>query len=238
MKMASHLSDIGFPVTEETIDEILKNVISSHEEDAVRVDSDRGPRLLVTVDGLIELWFSLENDTVWLDTLSLHYRTGTLLKVNGVQRQNSSGSLCSMYLPDFYPLIADVPDPGSVPSQDKDSLRKCQIACFAEDLAVYRDTEDFRKNSICGDSFSDRAFIPMGAVHPEEGARAIISGTVRAAQKRINSFTEKEYYIISAETCGGIYDILADPALLPRGISAGNVIFGTFWLSGKFTGPA
>ena len=239
--MASHFSDIGFSLNEENFETEMEKIIAGNIDHAAKIDSDNGPYLVVPIDNAIELWFPFDNNTINPYTVALHYQTKTFLEVEKVAWTNEDDGkdgLCSVFLPDHYPFNVTIPAPGLAPEFQENKRYKCQTACFAEDIFVYKDADDFHKNSDYGDDFSENMFFPSGTfVCQEPDSRfsscIVLSGTVKSVKKQVNSFTKNEYYIITAETFGGEYDLLVDPELLPDGISEGNIVYGDFWLSGK-----
>ena len=240
--MASHFSDLGFRITEDNFETEIKRIVEENIGNAAKIDFGKGPYLVVPVDNLIELWFPFENNMLDPYSIGLHYQTGTFLEVENVEWvQESDGGydgLCYTFLPDCYPINVTVPAPKLLSDFVKEKRYKCQIACFAEDISVFVDAEDFHARCPYGKEFSENVFIPSGTFHleDEEGAlssRAIIAGTVKSFERRTNSFSGNDYYSITVETFGSQYDLLVDPDLLPNGISVGNIIYGYFWLSGK-----
>ena len=69
----------------------------------------------------------------------------------------------------------------------------------------------------------------------EPSAHAIMAGVVSFAEKRINEFSHNEYWLITVNCCGHVFDIVADCEFLKDRdtVEEGNVIYGTFWISGK-----
>jgi hypothetical protein len=69
-------------------------------------------------------------------------------------------------------------------------------------------------------------------IRPPEST-AIFTGHVLEVQTRTNELTGKGYYWAFVETLCATFDVLIDPELLDHAPKAGNVLSGTFWLSGR-----
>ena len=45
--------------------------------------------------------------------------------------------------------------------------------------------------------------------------------------------SEASFYWILVDTLGGLYDVVVDPTLIAEPPTIGNIVSGTFWLSGR-----
>jgi hypothetical protein len=60
-----------------------------------------------------------------------------------------------------------------------------------------------------------------------------MTGAVKVAALRRNTFTNREFQWARVATLGGEYEVVVDPADLPKALAPGNVIQGTFWMVGR-----
>lgn len=64
-------------------------------------------------------------------------------------------------------------------------------------------------------------------------AYAIFSGHILEVEKKTNKLSEASFYWILVDTLGGLYDVVVDPRLIAEHPTIGNIVSGTFWLSGR-----
>jgi hypothetical protein len=139
----------------------------------------------------------------------------------------------------LYPFAVDVPDFHLV--KDKvlvSAVIHLQISAFAEYLHCYQDDDEFHRRPLSDEEarLSPEAFIPVGVLG-ENGSnpqsQASFSGHVQSAEVRVNPITGRKFHVLAVQTLGGVFDVLADPALVTGLPLAGGVIFGAFRLSAR-----
>ena len=139
-----------------------------------------------------------------------------------------------------YPFIFETPDGLlhrhlSVPARVPLSL-----SAFAHELSVFASEEDFDASQTGEVRYAAQSFIPSGLFSPDlagkptPSADAIFSGVVRETRPIRNPITGREILWALTDTLGGSVDVVVDPALVTSPITAGGVISGSFWLSGRF----
>jgi len=64
-------------------------------------------------------------------------------------------------------------------------------------------------------------------------AHARIVAAVVAAEELVNSLTGEKFYSIEADTGNGPVRVVADPKLIEKPPAGGEILVGSFWLSGK-----
>jgi hypothetical protein len=76
-------------------------------------------------------------------------------------------------------------------------------------------------------------FSPDGAATQPPGAYAIFTGHVLEAGTLTNALTGHPFHWALVDSYAAQYDVVVDPELLPKTPAAGNVLSGSFWLSGR-----
>lgn len=111
------------------------------------------------------------------------------------------------------------------------------VTAFAERMDVFADEAAYRAS---GTPMAVQSLIPSGMFAPGGGAagdwgvtpRALISGTVRSAERLVNALTGLEFVHVFVESYAAItYDIVVDPADLDDPPAVGTIVSGQFWLS-------
>jgi len=138
-----------------------------------------------------------------------------------------------------YPLAFDSPG-FSLHHPELPTVVNVQIAAFAHELHVYPDQKAFHE---AGTQLAVESFIPSGLFTPQmesiepPQAYAILTGKVIRCAKLTNGFTGGAYQWALVRTLSGEVDVLVDPELLQNELAIGNIITGSFWLSGRFIDP-
>jgi hypothetical protein len=113
------------------------------------------------------------------------------------------------------------------------------IAAFAHEIAAFETLAVYDASQTGAIKYASQSFIPSGLFTPagdsraEPQARAIFTGHVLAAEKKINALTGHAFYWALVKTFGGAYDVVIDASLLPGAPVIGGVVSGSFWLSGR-----
>lgn len=140
----------------------------------------------------------------------------------------------------LYPVIVDIPGfelfrPSVVPPR----IVTLQVSCFAHSLDCFRTDEEFLASqegtSSRGTKFSPEFFIPSGLFGSEGPgqAYATFAGHVQGYALRTNPVSRRRFHHVLARNAAGLFDIVADPALVRQEPVIGGVVRGEFWLSGR-----
>lgn len=111
-------------------------------------------------------------------------------------------------------------------------LVSVQITAFAGEIKVYKDEKDFSNNKK---DFAPCYFIPSGRFPVDEKRRAEsnFAGKVEMVKKMRNALTRQKFYWMIVDTYGTKIDVVCDDSMINHKVVPGNIIDGTFWLSGK-----
>jgi hypothetical protein len=123
-------------------------------------------------------------------------------------------------------ILFDSPDGSRHTDLKLPVIATAQIAAFAYSLEVH-DSPDQTAESPPPTSAPPGAFARGGSTEVLFFGRVIDSGI------RTNSLTGKQYVWASAQTLGGLYDVVVHPVLLADPPAPGAVVTGTFRLSGR-----
>ncbi len=117
-----------------------------------------------------------------------------------------------------------------------------QITAFAHELACHESEAAYYASQ--GDDkpkFSSQSFIPTGLFGAGGGkaevpeAHANFAGHVVEAATYKNALTGLPFFWALVDTVGARFDVVVDPDLLTTVPVVGNVVAGSFWLSGRLT---
>lgn len=120
------------------------------------------------------------------------------------------------------------------------SRATAQLAAFAHEVTVFDSEEAFDESQKDQDiKFAAQSFIPSGLFSPEgeepssPSARGIFTGSILAAELKVNSLSGNQFYWALVDTLGGQFDVVLDQSLVERVPPTGGIITGSFWLSGR-----
>lgn len=233
----SNLSDIGFPVkTEEDVNQMLMDVLSGIEQVACppfgyyyRFEDASGAQVFLQANPVHELMgFNPGFKGLGITTLELIRtleRDTSELDGAYVARGAEGGPAFVFDLPDFRRVkLASLPFKAGV-----------ELTAFA--------TNDFQLLEPGGDMPAEPSLSPLRDSEadllagdpsaPPPQAHVSIEAVVATAERRENSKTKAEFWAFSAVTPAGEISIVADPSIVVRDPSPGDVVKGSFWLSGK-----
>lgn len=143
-----------------------------------------------------------------------------------------------------YPFVFNVPDFLAFPVNGLPKTVEIQLSAFAgPDLKVFADEQAFNESQTEEPRYSSNVFIPSGLfidkqAHPDAQPQpyGMFAGKVLDWELRENDFMGTRYYWLLVETLGGQVDVVAPELLLPTHPNPGNIVYGQFWLSGRFVG--
>jgi hypothetical protein len=137
---------------------------------------------------------------------------------------------------DITPLRFDVPDARTHATLRLPAVAEMQIAAFAYESSWTQDVAAFNAAQATEDApFAEQAFAYLDVFDedPERPADAMLTGRVVETEVRVNELTDVGFRWASVVTLIGEIDVVADPAVVVGEPSAGGVVEGTFWLSGR-----
>ena len=143
------------------------------------------------------------------------------------------------WLDGYYPVIVDIPN--YLDYQNDNKIHISYLTLFAENVDIFDDENDFnqwQKPDDRGLGFSSEFFGQSGIFandEQSESTAAFLAGlTVIKAEKRLNTLTNHEFYWCRASTYGGEYEAVFPLDMFDDVPKAGNIIFGHYWLTGRF----
>ncbi len=242
--MPSHFSSIGFPVQDQ--DE-LQGLAARAIESGRRIETASGAYVQWRERNGAEVWVQLDRDGAVIG-VNPHFAGRAAIRVGltrEVFRQGFSlldGAFYGWVNPTDgtsrdgeYPLVFDSPD-FLVHRPNLPAVLDAQIAAFAHEIQVYADEKAYED---AGASLAPEAFIPSGLFTPSmesiepPNADAIITGRVVQCSTFTNWVTGSKYEWALVHALGGEFDVVIDPGILQTGIHPGNIVTGSFWLSGR-----
>jgi hypothetical protein len=244
--MPSHFSTIGFPVqTQNEFHDFAVKAFKSGQS----TKTDSGTYIQWRENNGAELWVQLDKNNAIIG-MTPHFSGKANMRVGlvkTVSRQNDTaldGAFYGWADPidekaenGAYPFVFDSPD-FLINKVNLPTLTNVQLAAFAHELKTYPD-EKIYYESQSKPAFAAESFIPSGLFTPKSGtidppnAHAIFTGRVVKCSTFTNSFTGAKYEWALVHTLGGEIDVVIDPAITQNKISEGNILTGSFWLSGR-----
>lgn len=240
--MASHLSDIGFLINEDTFYDDMVEIFETHIEKSSReISIGEKSYLVIYIDKDIEFWLPIgEGKTIDPTNFELHYNTHRWEEISNPEwiaktADGLQGVLNVWGGEESFPININIPNAIFLSSFTEEIRYLGQMACFVENIDVFNDVESFQK---ANEGFSEMSFIPTGAFKTdddenfEQDATAWINGIVEKIDKKINSYTTKEYLHILVKCFGMKFDLLVDPDSVGE-IKVGDIVSANIWISGK-----
>ncbi len=146
-----------------------------------------------------------------------------------------------------YPFVFDVPDFRTKENIKLPKLTEIQLTAFASnDFQVFANEEEFFAAQEEKTKFASNFFMSSGliAVNEDEEMDDVIppqahgefAGEIKEFELKTNEFTSEKFYWFLVETLGGEIDVVADVNLIKQEPEKGNIVRGSFWLSGKVVG--
>ena len=248
--MASHYSTIGCPIeTTEGLVDLAQRVMPSAEA----VAAGEGRYLRWTSQSGAELWLQQDHKGTLIG-VSPHFRGPSRVEVgslSGFTREREptlDGAFHGWAAPEgevegsgAYPFVFDCPD-FRVAREGRGRRVVAQIAAFAHEVKLYDSTEAHAARQEGPVKFASQSFVPVGLFGSDgrpEGppdAFAIFTGHVLETEVRVNELYGRTFIWAAVATLGGHYDVVIDPDLVERAPATGNVLSGTFWLTGRLLG--
>jgi hypothetical protein len=139
---------------------------------------------------------------------------------------------------DTVPLLFDAPDYLAHLELRLPALVDVQIAAFAFECTWHRDPEAFDAAQATAElPLAEQAFAYLDVFQedPQRAATAMLSARVAETALQVNELSGCDFRWASARTLIGDIDIVADPAIVDGEPTAGGLVDGAFWLSGRIT---
>jgi hypothetical protein len=246
--MPSHFSSIGFPIeTEEDLEEIAPRMLEGGEIISVK----QGQYVRWTGAAGEEMWWQLQEDAVLGVNPHFAGKSSTRIALQSrIQREEDTTDLDGAFqawMPAAeggaeYPFVFDSPDALTYGNLEIPALVDVQITAFAHELSCHASVDAYEAAQPNNrPKLASRSFIPIGLFAPDGAkakipeAHATFAGDVVEAATYKNALTGLPYYWALVDTLGARFDVVADPTLLDAAPVAGNVLAGSFWLSGRLT---
>ncbi len=247
--MASHLSSIGFPVQNEQDLYALAEKVSLK---AKPYEITQGFYLRYEDPSGASLWLHADKQQQ-ISGMNPHFVGPSVMQVKIVrsmhkkQDHDFEGSYFAWAAPEeehdhqegAYPFLFDAPDFLRHSQQKFPQLLNVQVAAFAHEIQVFASEQAFHVEAPKSTQMAPEAFMPAGLFPAENQleeaaptAHALINGRVLDTQKRTNQLTGKSFWWLQIQSYAGVYDAVVDPLLMPIEPKPGNIISGSFWLSG------
>jgi hypothetical protein len=246
--MPSHFSSIGFPVASQ---EELVDLANRVADDVEELDVPAGCYLRWSSACGAELWLQVDRDNDLIG-MNPHFAGESSVRVGITARVDRSdctpldGAFHGWADPaeddpqqGSYPFVFDLPDACLHAELALPAIVPVQIAAFAHEVSIFGSEEEYYASQPDEPRFASQSFIPSGLFTPGGDATvppqayAIFTGHVLRAERRTNDLTGRPFFWALVDTLGGIFDVVVDPELLPEPPSAGGILSGSFWLSGR-----
>ena len=252
--MASHLSSIGMPVSsEEDFQGLVERVLRTG--DAAPVEPGRGSLRWTDPSGA-ELWVHLDEGGYVVGVTPHFAGRGSLRAVltREVKRATDSptgGGLQAWINPPEgvlgsdvegeYPIVFDVPDFQDLGRVAFPCRARVAVVGFVHELTAYASEEAYRAELAADLDLASKAFIPTGLFgSPDDPAMpeatGLLSGIVQHVERRENALTGKGFVVLTVDSLGGAYDLVADPGVIQGELVEGGVVRAACWLSGRPSG--
>ena len=242
-EVPSHYSSLGFDFpTQAEFEQFTEDVAAS----AQPIETRHGSYLRWTSQSRAELWLQV-NKHGELVGAHPHYAGDSSISIRAtehVRRPDDTvldGAFHAWANPTVagegdYPFVFDCPNFHQVSGTALPAEGSAQMVGFAHEVKSFESPEHYAMEQTGEVKFASRSFIPAG-LFGESGqapaAHAIMTGHVLRAEHKVNREGGRDFIWASLDTLGGIFDVVADPTILPSLPPIGGILSGTFWLSGR-----
>jgi hypothetical protein len=248
----SHLSAVGFPVEDLSSWRALVLQAARHGERLV-VPGQRQAYVRWAPGAGVELWAQVDKDNA-LVGMNPHFTGRGRLRFGALELKPGEegtldGSLSGWADPPAhdprdgaYPLLVDLPDAQlALAGLVLPAEVVLQVAAFANELTCYSDAAAYDAAQERDLKFGVESLIPSGLfASDQEAARAeaFFSGHILEAEVRSNPASGAPFHVLLVQTLGGIFDVVADPAVVTTTPLVGGVARCAAWLSARLIGPS
>ncbi len=138
----------------------------------------------------------------------------------------------------LYPFSVSVPDyDAALAGRELPFRATLELAGFAHDIAWWPSDEAYQvslRNEPAG--FAATSFVPTGLFGNNTGrarSQSVVTGTVRSAELRVNSVTERTFWCFRLATYGGEIDVVAAPDVVTGEPITGGILRAACWLTAR-----
>ncbi|MCQ4088377.1 hypothetical protein [Saccharibacillus sp. JS10] len=243
----NHMTMLGFQMQEE--DDFLELANTVYERGNL-IRTAKGAYVRFEAGGGAELWLQLNAEGVAIG-MQPHFTGAGLMRIGieaEVMREEGSeldGTFYAWAEPEnagekLYSFVFDLPDRDHYGPLTQPMLQYVQLAAFAHDINVFANEVEYEhyqlSQSLVAPIIPAQSFLSTGLNDDggEDISTAKFSGTVLRAGWIKNELTGRYFQWALVRTYGGDIDVVADETLIEgREIHEGDVLNGTFWLSGR-----
>jgi hypothetical protein len=238
--MASHFDCIGLTV--ETRDAFEAMISSALERASWTATPDGGQLALWTDPSGALVSISLNADGA-IECATPSFAATSRIRVRPLRIEaDADCSFCDLLHVEvlgedetmFYPLALQVDDLGI--SRDGiaiGSVQTMRVAAFAEEISVWPNDDDYLAAQTSGMTMAPESLFPTGLFEAQAQAQMVLTGHVRAAERRVNETTDSPFYWLAVQTLGGTYDVVVAAADLDEAPPSGAVVQASCWIVGR-----
>ncbi|WP_172254325.1 hypothetical protein [Saccharibacillus deserti] len=252
--MINHMTTLGFHMQEE--EDFLKLADYAYKN-GTPIRTPQGSYVRLQAGGGAELWLQLDREQVAIG-MHPHFTGAGLMQVGieGELRREEANELDGTFYAwagaeagrpgeGLYAFLFDLPDRDVYGSLTTPMIRSVQLSAFAHELTVFSNEADYYsyqlERSSGGLVLQTETFVATGLNDQggEPGSTAAFSGRVLRAGWIKNEMSETYFHWALVRTLGGDIDVVADERLVGgREIREGDILTGSFWLSGRLVEEA
>lgn len=244
----SHLSAIGLPVGSQ--DEFRELTYRAYKNGRP-VESPSGAYVAWSPSPGVQLWVELNAERAIVGC-NPHFSGSGSVRVGIAEHYTGYGTPLEgrIYgwvepVPGYvdiglYPVVIDIPDwDVSKELLPTGEVAEIQVSAFAHELYCYGSDADFEMSQQQELKWAPESFVLSGGSEigtADAGPptpEAIFAGHVQVSELRRNKVTREVFHYLAVKTLGGVYDVVADPAIIHGEPVVGGVVQGSFWLSGR-----
>lgn len=252
--MINHMTTLGFQMQDE--EDFLKLADHAYKNGTL-IETGQGAYVQFQAGGGAELWLQLNHEGVAIG-MHPHFTGAGLMQVaveGELQREEANELDGTFYAwagakpghpgEGLYAFLFDVPDRDRYGILTASTIRSVQLAAFAHELNVFSTETDFwqhrMERSTEGLILTTETFVSTGLNDQgeEPASTADFTGRVLRAGWIKNELSGLYFHWALVRTLGGDIDVVADERLVEgREIHEGDILSGSFWLSGRLSEEA
>jgi hypothetical protein len=245
--MSDHFRTVGFTLERDELESLLQRAVDR----GTLIEAPHGDYHVWTPGAGAELWVNLyrrEGQRKELAGVNPHFAGEARINaiVEGLERNAEfalEGEIYAWASPygdehGLYPFCASVPDFDASLAMRMTPFRTVLgLAGFAHEFASWPDREAYDEYVRAEPSaFAATSVVPLGLFGNNTGrarSQAVVTGTIRASETRINPATERAFRYVRIEAYGGEIDILASPDVVASEPVVGGIARARCWLTAR-----
>lgn len=245
--MINHMTMLGFRMQEEEDFLQLANYAYAH---GTLMQTRQGAYVRLEAGGGAELWLQLNSEGVAIG-MHPHFTGAGLMEIGieaEVMREDANEMDGTFYAwagpgkpgEGLYSFVFDLPDRDTYGPLTQPLLQHVQLAAFAHELNLFANEVEYEhyqlSQSLTAQIVPARHFVSTGLNDNggEAVSTAVFSGTVLRSGWVKNELSGSYFQWVLVRTLGGDIDVVADERLVgEREVREGDILSGTFWLSGR-----